>query len=98
MTLEGHRKTFFDNVTHEMKTPLTIIAGYSQMILDEIGKDELILIKAASKIKKEAENLHGMIIEVLDMSKVESRVDTSFSEKIDMFEIVEAVCDDMSVN
>ena len=31
--LEGHRKVFYDNVTHEMKTPLTIIDGYAQMIL-----------------------------------------------------------------
>ena len=34
---ESHRKVFYDNVTHEIKTPLTIIDGYAQMILDEEG-------------------------------------------------------------
>lgn len=94
---EGHKKAFFDNVTHEMKTPLTIIAGYSQMILDEIDANEKILIKAASKIKKESGHLHNMIIDVLDMSKIESTVDISIPEKINMLELVEVVCDDMSI-
>lgn len=30
--IESYRKQFFDNVTHELKTPLTIISGYAQMI------------------------------------------------------------------
>lgn len=32
--IENYRKQFFDNVTHELKTPLTIISGYAQMIED----------------------------------------------------------------
>lgn len=95
--LEGHKKAFFDNVTHEMKTPLTIIAGYSQMILDEVNGDEEILIKAASKIKRESEHLHNMVIELLDMSKIETKVDIDFSEKLNMKELIEVVCEDMSV-
>ncbi|MBV7273646.1 HAMP domain-containing protein [Clostridiaceae bacterium UIB06] len=95
--LEGHKKAFFDNVTHEMKTPLTIISGYSQMILDEVSEDEEILIKAASKIKRESEHLHSMVTDLLDMSKIETRVDIDFSEKLDMKEVIEAVCDDMIV-
>ena len=59
---ESHRKVFYDNVTHEIKTPLTIIDGDAQMILDEEGQEENIVIKAASKIKNESNKLINMII------------------------------------
>lgn len=95
--LEGHRKLFFDNVTHEMKTPLTIIDGYAQMILDEGCTDEKLLSKAALKIKKESTRLHDMIIDILNMSKIESKVELSPLEKLSMNEIVKNICDDMSI-
>ncbi|OMH19765.1 histidine kinase, partial [Clostridium pasteurianum] len=95
--LQGHKKNFFDNVTHEMKTPLTIINGYSQMILDEGASNEVILKKAASKIKRESEKLHNMIIDVLDMSKIESKVNIDNRENLYMFSIVNGICDDLAV-
>ena len=94
---QSHRKVFFDNVTHEMKTPLTIIDGYSQMILDEGNKDEQLIIKAASKVKKESNKLHNMITDILCMSKAESSVDASFLEKVNMDDVIRNICDDMSV-
>ena len=39
--IENHRKTFFDNVTHEMKTPITIIDGYADMILTLDSLEEI---------------------------------------------------------
>ncbi len=94
--LLGHRKTFFNNVTHEMKTPLTIISGYSQMILDENGENELIN-KAANKVKFQSDRLHNMIIELIEKSKIESDIDYIDIEELDMLELVSSVCDDMSI-
>ena len=95
--LESHRKIFFDNVTHEMKTPLTIIDGYAQMVLDEGNSDEKLIIKATSKIKKEANKLHHMIVDILNMSKLESKRDMEIKEKLSMPHIIENICEDMSV-
>ncbi|WP_446897374.1 ATP-binding protein [Clostridium sp. LBM24168] len=95
--MERHRKSFFDNVTHDMKTPLTIIDGYAQMILDDGISDKKLTIKAALKIKKESSRLHKMIIDVLNISKVESQSNRKINEKLDMACILENICDDMSI-
>lgn len=95
--LESHRKAFFDKVTHEMKTPLTIIEGYTQMILDEGGINHKLTEKAALKIKKESGKLHGMIVDILNLSKSESRVDMGVREKLDLSDIINKICDDMSI-
>jgi signal transduction histidine kinase len=95
--LERHRKDFFDTVTHEMKTPLTIIDGYTQMILDEGNSDTELLFKAASKIKKESNKLHNMITEVLQISKAESSISNEEMEQIDMKKFLSSVCEDMLI-
>lgn len=94
---ESHRKTFFDNVTHEMKTPLTIISGYAQMILDDGYKDENILNKGAGKIKIESNRMHKMVLDLLTMSKLESYADINRKEKINMEEVVSVICEDMMI-
>ncbi|EHJ01705.1 integral membrane sensor signal transduction histidine kinase [Clostridium sp. DL-VIII] len=95
--IEGHRKVFFDNVTHEMKTPLTIIDGYSQIILDEGSSDKKLIKKAASKIKKESNKLHQMIADILNMSKLESKRERRVKEKLDMSLVIKNICEDMGV-
>ncbi|MBC2399964.1 HAMP domain-containing sensor histidine kinase [Clostridium tetanomorphum] len=95
--IESHRKAFFDNVTHEMKTPLTIISGYAQMILDDGSKDEKVLNKAATRIKRESNRMHKMVLDLLTMSKLESYVEIDKLEKLDMKEIVHLVCEDMLI-
>lgn len=68
--LEAHRKKFLDNVTHELKTPLTTISGYAQ-ILSEIGtSDEKFLDVAVSSIKREADRLNKMVVDLLQMSSL----------------------------
>lgn len=95
--LEGHRKVFFDNATHEMKTPLTIIDGYAQMILDEGNSDEKLIIMAASKIKRQSNKLNHVIVDILDMSKFESEGSMLLKEKFNMAAIVNSICGDMSI-
>ena len=94
--LEGHRKVFFDNVTHEIKTPLTIISGYLQMIMDEEKSNKLV-IKAASKAKIQSDRLHYMIINLIENSKIKSEIDFDNLGKIDMSSLISSVCDDMSI-
>jgi len=94
---ESHRKVFYDNVTHEIKTPLTIIDGYAQIILDEEDLDNDIVIKAASKIKNESKNLISMVINILNMSKLESKSSNELKEKVDMKTCIEDICNKISV-
>lgn len=62
------QKDFLDNVTHEFKTPLTAIIGYSELIPrleDKVDIDE-----SLDYIKKEGERLLKLVEELLDLSKL----------------------------
>ncbi|MFD3157737.1 ATP-binding protein [Haloimpatiens sp. FM7330] len=94
--LESHRKTFFDNVTHEMKTPLTIISGYTQIIGDKGFNDEKFFKKSVKRIKYEADRMHNMVLNLLDISKLESNTEHDF-QKINISQIACKICEEMKI-
>lgn len=80
------RAEFTANVSHELKTPLTSIVGYSQLVESGIAKGEDIQ-KFATKIDEEANRLLSLINDILKLSKLdESDGDTVF-EQVNLLEI-----------
>lgn len=67
------------------------------MILDEEGQEENIVIKAASKIKNESNKLINMIIDILNLSKLESKSSNDLKEKIDVKMMIENICCQISI-
>ncbi|MCU9809320.1 hypothetical protein LEQ06_14775 [Paraclostridium sp. AKS46] len=63
-------KEIFDNVTHELKTPMTTIIGYSEIIKDNQFTDEEFFNKGINRIISEANRLNRMIVQLLDISKI----------------------------
>ena len=66
---EELRRDFIANVTHDLKTPITLIAGYSEMMLDFPEENTPENIK---NIVSETERLSFLVNEVLDYSKLVS--------------------------
>ncbi|WP_343765505.1 HAMP domain-containing sensor histidine kinase [Clostridium malenominatum] len=95
--IAGHRKVFFDNMTHEMKTPLTIISGYSQILLKQDFNDKEFARKSVKKINDESERMHNMIIELLEISKVESKITSDTKEDVNISQIIDVACNDMKI-
>ncbi|MDD6211736.1 MAG: HAMP domain-containing sensor histidine kinase [Clostridiales bacterium] len=62
------KQNFFDNATHELKTPLTTIQGYAQLIQQDDGRDKELFDKGMNHILKESQRLYQMVIQLLDMS------------------------------
>ncbi len=62
------QKDFLDNVTHEFKTPLTAIIGYSELIPRLENKNDI--EESSVYIKKEGERLLKLVEELLDLSKL----------------------------
>ena len=93
-TILKGRKSFFDNVTHEMKTPLTAISGYAEMIMEEVVKDEEFNKRAVERIYLESERLHGLIIDLIKVSKGLSYTKEEVMP-IDMKVLIDETCDDM---
>ncbi|GAA0738922.1 HAMP domain-containing sensor histidine kinase [Clostridium oceanicum] len=94
--LQKHRKIFFDNATHEMKTPLTIISGYAQIIGEKGFDDKEFFYNAIEKIKYEADKMYNMTLNLLDMSKLESNIEVEY-KNINISQIVNRVCEDMTI-
>jgi two-component system, OmpR family, phosphate regulon sensor histidine kinase PhoR len=69
--LEQMRKDFVANVSHELKTPITSIKGFSETLLDGAMKDEDTLRNFLDIILKESDRLQSLIQDLLELSKVE---------------------------
>ncbi|WP_431804609.1 two-component system histidine kinase PnpS [Halobacillus andaensis] len=69
--LEQMRKDFVANVSHELKTPITSIRGFSETLLDGAMKDEQMLVQFLEIILKESGRLQSLIQDLLELSKVE---------------------------
>lgn len=72
--VEKIKREFFANASHELKSPLTSILGYQQMILEGIIDDEQAVKEATAKTIKEASRMNQIIIEMLELSKLESGI------------------------
>lgn len=94
--LDQYRKDLVANVSHDLKTPLTIIRFYSEMIRDLSGEDPEKRREHCELIMKEADWLTQMVNELLELSKLQesgapknfSRVDLSacLAETLESFQ------------
>lgn len=65
------RETFFTNITHEFRTPLTIILGLSQDLQQEESEQ---VIERAESIEQQGRGLLTLINQLLDISKIKSSI------------------------
>ena len=86
---ENSRRQFTDNVTHELKTPLTSILGYSQLITNDIARPDDVK-KFVSIIEQNASKLMEMINDIMKISNLES-MDGFKIEQLQLDEIVNRV-------
>ncbi len=92
---EKMRLEFFANASHELKTPLTAIKGFNDMITLQC-KDKTIC-GYSEKIGKEIDRVINLLGDMLDLSKLEnSSLRTENLTEIDLAEIANEVKDGLS--
>ena len=69
--LEAVRRDFVANVSHELKTPLTSIAGYAETLAAEVG-DATQARQFADTILSNARRMQRLVDDLLDLSRIES--------------------------
>lgn len=71
--LERMRSEFVANVSHELKTPIAAVKGFSETLLAGAVKDEETAMSFLQIIYDESERLNRLIGDILELSKIESR-------------------------
>ncbi|MDR0805849.1 MAG: phosphate regulon sensor histidine kinase PhoR [Enterobacteriaceae bacterium] len=69
--LENVRHNFFANVSHELKTPLTVLQGYLEMLSDSETQPE-IRHKALISMKNQTERMSSLVNQLLQLSRIEA--------------------------
>ncbi len=87
------QRDFVANVSHELKTPLTSIQGYSQAILDGTAADTEAVQNSAKVIHDEAERMGRMVTELLDLARIESGQVVMRQDPVDLRSLLENVVD-----
>lgn len=89
------RREFSANVSHELKTPLTSIHGYAQIITSGIARSEDI-IGFAKKIEKESSRLIVLIEDIIKLSRLDENRNSYDKENIHLKPIAEEVCENLA--
>ena len=84
---EISRREFTANVSHELKTPLTSILGYAEIIRDGLVKSED-LSNFASRIYSEASRLVALINDILELSRLDERKGLGEKETVELMPLV----------
>jgi len=66
------QREFVANISHELKTPLTSVQGFSQAILDGTADTPEEQIQAAQVIHDEAGRMHRMVLDLLDLARLDA--------------------------
>ncbi|MBQ8606284.1 MAG: HAMP domain-containing protein [Clostridia bacterium] len=68
---EKVKNDFISQISHELRTPITAIRGWSETLMANEALDDMTL-RGATVINKETERLSKMVEEMLDMSRIQS--------------------------
>jgi two-component system phosphate regulon sensor histidine kinase PhoR len=93
---ESMRREFSANVSHELKTPLTTILGYAEIISNGLAKSGDIPT-FANQIHAEASRLLTLIEDIIKLSRLDEKELVSEFERVDLYEICSAVIERLSV-
>jgi len=69
--LENQRKDFIRDISHELKTPITLIQGYTEGLIDGIGEDRK--EEYLSIILDETRNMEKLVKDMIELSYTESQ-------------------------
>lgn len=82
------RQEFTANVSHELKTPITAISGYAELIENQMV-DEKTQIKFAGDIRKNADRLVTLVNDILRLSELDQSSFTPEFSRVNLYEIAQ---------
>ena len=86
------RSEFFTNASHELKTPITSIMGFSQMLENGLA-DAQKSAEICARISAESQRMSHLIADILTISRLENGTAAAETEIVDLGEVARSVTD-----
>lgn len=91
------RQDFTANVSHELKTPLTAISGYAELLEGGVAEKQQ-QNHFYQEIRKNANRLLALINDIIKLSEIDQRGREPAFEEVDLYEIAKESMDELTVN
>ena len=91
------RQEFTANVSHELKTPLTAISGYAELIEHGMADREM-AVRFSGEIRKSAERLLNLINDIIQLSKLDGEHLILEYTEFDLYDLAEECIDMLMLN
>ena len=91
------RVEFTANVSHELKTPLTSISGYAELIESGMATGEQIT-RFAGEIRQSANRLLTLINDIIRLSQLDGPMPDRTIESVDLAQVAQSTVDQLSLN
>ena len=88
LKVDEMRKQFISDVSHELKTPIALIQGYSEGLIDNVNKDEESRIFYAEVIRDEAKKMDELVKKLLELMKLEYKERKFHDTKFDLTKLI----------
>lgn len=83
------RQDFTANVSHELKTPLTAVSGYAELMENGMIQDEDVK-RFAGEIRKNSDRLLALINDIIRLSELDSAQEEQAFDTTDLYEVAES--------
>lgn len=89
------RQEFFSNASHELKTPLTSVRGYIELLENDMASNEEMKKDFLLRIKKETVNMTNLINDILMISRLETKEAEVLLSEVRIAPLVKEVCNSL---
>jgi two-component system phosphate regulon sensor histidine kinase PhoR len=87
--LDSMRREFVANVSHELKTPLTVLQGYLEMLEDPEQTPPAMLKKAVENMNAQSDRMANLVDQLLVLSRMETPSDDVFDHEVNVPALLE---------
>ena len=95
--IDKMRRSFISDVSHELKTPIALIQGYSEGLLENVNKDEESRRFYAEVIFDETNKMDKLVKQLLELMKLENEMRTFDNKQFDIVELEKEIIRKTSV-
>ena len=88
---DQYRRDLMANVSHDLKTPLTMIKAYAEMVRDISYKDKIKMDEHLNIIISESDRLNTLVSDILTLSKLQANEDVLSLEVYDLREEIDSL-------